>query len=129
MTDTNPYHVRLAGEIAREIDQLAVHLSQSAPHEAAQIIATVFDPDDGVLARMTTLLAAASHYAKDRTENRVFPPEVWLALGRAANELHDVGLDLDGYADTFRQLARRTAAGSTAPLPKPADGSAPGRGR
>ncbi|WP_406401900.1 hypothetical protein [Streptomyces uncialis] len=129
MTDTTPYHARLAGEIARQIDQLAGHLVQAPPREAAQIIATVLDPDGGVLGRITTLLATASHYAKDRTENRVFPPEVWLALGRAANELHDVGLDLDAYADTFRQLARRTAAGGTAPPPKPADGSAPGRGR
>ncbi|MFI1013115.1 hypothetical protein [Streptomyces sp. NPDC020965] len=128
MTDST-YHIRLAGEIARHIDQLAGHLAQAQPTEAAQIIGAVLDPDDGVLARITTLVATASHYAKDHTENRVFPPGVWLALGRAANELHDVGLDLDEHADTFRQLARRTADGSTASPPKPATGPPPGRGR
>ncbi|MFD9715788.1 hypothetical protein [Streptomyces sp. NPDC059076] len=129
MTDTTPYPVRLAGEIARQIDQLAEHLSQAPGPEAVQIIATVLNPDDGILGRITTLLATASHYAKDRTENRGFPPEVWLALGRAANELHDIGLDLDEYTDTLQQLARRTAGASTALPPKPADGPAPGRGR
>lgn len=129
MTDTTPYHARLAGEIARQIDQLAGHLVQAPPREAAQIIATVLDPDGGVLGRITTLLATASHYAKDRTENRVFPPEVWLALGRAANELHDVGLDLDAYADTFRQLARRTAALRHSPAPEARRRVCSGRGR
>ncbi|MGW6454407.1 hypothetical protein ACWF94_00525 [Streptomyces sp. NPDC055078] len=128
MTDS-PYHVRLAGEVARQIDQLAAHLSQAPPGEAVQIIATVLDPDEGVLGRITTLVATASHYAKDRAESGVFPSEVWLALGRAANELHDVGLDLDEHTDALRQVARRPAPDSTAMPPKPPSSQPPGRGR
>ncbi|GAA2254920.1 hypothetical protein GCM10010232_50200 [Streptomyces amakusaensis] len=113
MTDRTPGPVRLAGDIARQIDQLAEQLIQAPPPLAAQIIATVLNPDEGILGRFTTLVATGSHFAKDHAENGLLPPEVWLALGRAANELHDIGLDLDDHTDTLRQLARPASPGTT----------------
>ncbi|MFI6289327.1 hypothetical protein ACIBCM_32060 [Streptomyces sp. NPDC051018] len=120
MTDTTPGPVRLAGDIARRIDQLAEQLLQAPPPLAAQIIATVLDPENGVLSRVTTLVATGSHFAKNHAENGLLPPEVWLALGRAANELHDIGLDLDEHTDTLRELARPAPPGATPSVAKPA---------
>ncbi|MFI1890218.1 hypothetical protein [Streptomyces jumonjinensis] len=119
MTDTTPGPVRLAGDIARQIDQLAEQLIQAPPPLAAQIIATVLDPEEGVLGRVTTLVATGSHFAKGHAENGLLPPEVWLALGRATNELHDIGLDLDEHTDTLRQLARPVPPGTTPTVTKP----------
>ncbi|MGW1974223.1 hypothetical protein [Streptomyces sp. NPDC001889] len=129
MTDTTPDRVRLAGEVARQIDQLAQHLTQVPIHEAVQIIATVLDPDDGALVRITTLVAAGSHYAESRAKSGDLPPEVWLELGLAANRLHDVALDIEEHTATLRQLAQRPTARGTALPPRAADGPAPGRGR
>jgi predicted transcriptional regulator len=119
MTDPTPTPVRLAGDIARQLDQLAGQLTQAPPALAAQIIATVLDPEEGVLGRFTTLVATGSHFAKDHAENGLLPPEVWLALGRAANELHDIGLDLDEHTDTLRQLTRPVSPGTAPPVAKP----------
>ncbi|MGW4200337.1 hypothetical protein [Streptomyces sp. NPDC004726] len=118
MTDTIPGPVRLAGDIARQIDQLAEQLLQ-APPLAAQIIATVLDPEEGVLGRFTTLVATGSHFAKGHAEHGLLPPEVWLALGRTANELHDIGMDLDEHTDTLRELARPASPGTTPSVAKP----------
>ncbi|MFF3556141.1 hypothetical protein ACFYXL_22365 [Streptomyces tsukubensis] len=120
MTDPTPDALQLAGDIARRIDQLAEHLTAAPPPLAAQIIATVLDPEDGVLGRFTTLVATGSHFAKSHAEHGLLPPEVWLALGRAANELHDIGLDLDEHTDTLRELARPTSPGTTPSVAKPA---------
>ncbi|MFF0448015.1 hypothetical protein ACFYT4_16670 [Streptomyces sp. NPDC004609] len=118
MTDTTSGPVRLAGDIAHQIDQLAEQLLQAPPPLAAQIIATVLDPENGVLSRFTTLVATGSHFAKGHAENGLLPPEVWLALGRAANELHDIGLDLDEHTDTLRELARPAPPGATPSVAK-----------
>ncbi|MGW5679700.1 hypothetical protein ACWEV4_32270 [Streptomyces sp. NPDC003860] len=120
MPDPTPYPIRLAGEIARQIDQLAEQLIQAPPPLAAQIIAAVLDPEDGVLGRFTTLVATGSHFAKDHAEHGLLPAEVWLALGRAANELHDIGLDVDEHTETLRQLARPATPGTRPAAAKPA---------
>ncbi|AJC55077.1 hypothetical protein [Streptomyces sp. 769] len=118
MTDLAPHPTRLAENIARQLGQLTEHLSQAPPHQAAQILGHVLDCDEGILGRVTTLMATGSFFAKDHCERGVLPPEVWLAVGRAANELHDIGLDLDEHADTLRQLATPPAPTSTT-TPKP----------
>lgn len=118
MTDPTPSSVRLANHIARQLSQLTQLLSQSPPREAAQILGTVLDYDKGILGRVTELLATGSYYAQDRFPRSNLRPEVSLALGRAANDLDDVGLDLDEHIDSIKQLAKPSGtAGGPAPKP------------
>ncbi|MEU5162288.1 hypothetical protein AB0G74_22155 [Streptomyces sp. NPDC020875] len=112
--------VRLAGDIARRIDQLAEHLIAAPPPLSAQVIATVLDSEEGILGRFTTLVATGSHFAQEHAEAGELAPEVWLALGRAANELYGIGIDLDEHTDTLRELARPAPPGTVPPLARPA---------
>ncbi|MER5851308.1 hypothetical protein ABT126_30875 [Streptomyces sp. NPDC002012] len=96
-----PYADYLADSIARQLTQLADHLTELPADQAPLLLGRVLDPEDGVLGRFTGLLVAGSAFAKDRAERGALPPEVWLALGRAANELHDIGLDLDEHTETL----------------------------
>lgn len=120
MSNLVPYPVRLADEITRQLGQLADHLSQLPPPQAAQVIARVLDPDAGVLGGITHLVATSSVVAKDQAERGALPAEVWLALGRASNKLHDVALDLDEHKDTLQHVGTQpatTAAKPPAPAP------------
>ncbi|MFE6166027.1 hypothetical protein ACFQ7F_44830 [Streptomyces sp. NPDC056486] len=120
MTHPTPYPVRLADEITRQLGQLADHLSQLPPPQAAQVIARVLDPDSGVLGGVTHLVATSSMFAKDQAERGALPAEVWLALGRASNELHDITLALDDHQDTLKRVGTQpatTAAKPPAPAP------------
>jgi hypothetical protein len=59
-------------------------------------------------------------FAKDQAERGALPAEVWLALGRASNELHDITLDLDEHQDTLKRVGAQpatTAAKPPAPAP------------
>lgn len=125
MTDTTCYPARLAGDIAGLLDTLNDHLIQATPQEAAQILAKVLDGEDGVLGRMTGLMVTGSHFAKDLSARDLLPTEVWLALGRAANELHDIGLDIDEHTDTIAALATPPPRVGTT-VPKPAASGTPG---
>lgn len=116
MTGPTPQAVHLARHIAQQIDLLNEHLSAAPPRQAAQILGQVLDPEDGVLGRLTTLVATGSHFAKHHATAGALPPEVWLALGRAANEMSDIGLDLDEHADALQQLARPPAPATTRPV-------------
>lgn len=127
MTFTTCYPARLADDIAGLLDTLNEHLIQATPQDAAQILATVLDGEDGVLGRMTGLMVTGAHFAKDLSMRDLLPPEVWLALGRAANELHDIGLDIDEHTDTISALAT-PPPDATVTVPKPAV-SATGVGR
>ncbi|MFF5728105.1 hypothetical protein [[Kitasatospora] papulosa] len=120
MSHPAPYPVELADDITRRLGQLADQLSQLPPHQAAQVIARILDPDAGVLGAITHLVTTGSVFAKDQAERGLLPPEVWLALGRASNELHDITLDLDEHQDTLRQVGTQpstTAAKPPAPAP------------
>ncbi|MFJ2876517.1 hypothetical protein [Streptomyces sp. NPDC087298] len=110
-----PYADYLADSIARQLTQLADHLSQLPANQVPPVLGRVLNPEDGVLGRFTGLLVAGSVFAKDRAERGALPPEVWLALGRAANELHDIGLDLDEHIESF--------TAGTPPVAKPAAAS------
>ncbi|MFD3589777.1 hypothetical protein [Streptomyces sp. NPDC058683] len=110
MSHPAPYPVRLADEITRQLGQLADHLSQLPPPQAAQVIARVLDPDNGVLGGVTHLVATGSMFAKNQAELGALPAEVWLALGRASNELGDISLDLDEHKDTLRRAGTQPAA-------------------
>ncbi|MFE9912567.1 hypothetical protein [Streptomyces clavifer] len=120
MSHPAPYPVELADDITRRLGQLADHLSQLPPPQAAQVIARILDPDAGVLGGITHLVTTGSVFAKDQAERGLLPPEVWLALGRASNELHDITLDLDEHQATLRQVGTQpstTAAKPPAPAP------------
>ncbi|GGS92797.1 hypothetical protein [Streptomyces chromofuscus] len=115
MPHPTPYPVRLADEITRQLGQLADQLSQLPASEATQVIARVLDPAGGVLGGFTHLVATGSVFAKNQAERGVLPAEVWLALGRAANELDSLGFDLDEHADTLKQFSARPAATAAKP--------------
>ncbi|MFC9131391.1 hypothetical protein ACFT4A_31760 [Streptomyces sp. NPDC057099] len=119
MTHPAPDPVRLADEITRQLGQLTDHLSQLSPPQAAQVIARILDPDNGVLGGITHLVATGSVFAKDQAEQGVLPAEVWLALGRASNELHDITLDLDEHQHTLQRVSTQPAT-TVAKPPAPA---------
>ncbi|MFE9725948.1 hypothetical protein ACFYQ5_20710 [Streptomyces sp. NPDC005794] len=120
MSHPAPCPVELADDITRRLGQLADHLSQLPPPQAAQVIARILDPDAGVLGGITHLVITGSVFAKDQAERGLLPPEVWLALGRASNELHDISLDLDEHQDTLRQVGTRpSATAAKPPVPAP----------
>ncbi|WP_432141054.1 hypothetical protein [Streptomyces sp. bgisy084] len=110
MPDPTPYAATLAEDIAHGIDQMAEHLAQAPPRKAAKILGKLLDAHEGVLGRMTRLVAIGSQIAQHRAQDGTLPPEVALALGRAANELNDIALDLDEHADDIRRLANPPTA-------------------
>ncbi|WP_216588009.1 hypothetical protein [Streptomyces brasiliscabiei] len=112
MTDSNLPSVQLADAIAVQLGQLRRHLALAPPHEAAQILAHVLDYDTGLLGEVTELVSIGSRFARVNSERGVLPPEVWLALGRAANELNSVGVDLNEHTGTIKQVAAPTPPSS-----------------
>ncbi|MFD9841052.1 hypothetical protein [[Kitasatospora] papulosa] len=112
MTDSNLPSVQLAEAIAGQLGQLRRLLALAPPHEAAQTLAGVLDYDTGILGEVTQLVETGSRFAKVHSEHGVLPPEVWLALGRAANELDSVGDDLAEHTGTIKQVAKPTAPSS-----------------
>ncbi|HEX5541753.1 MAG TPA: hypothetical protein VFX60_09345 [Micromonospora sp.] len=119
MPHPTPHPVRLADEITRRLGQLTDHLARLPPHEATHVIARVLDPDAGVLGGVTGLVTTSSRFAKVQAERGALPAEVWLALGRAANELDAMGGDLDEHRETLRRVSRQTATSMSKP-PSPA---------
>ncbi|MFE7889301.1 hypothetical protein [Streptomyces sp. NPDC057412] len=112
MTDSNLPSVQLADAITAQLGQLRRHLALAPPHEAAQILANVLDYDTGLLGEVTELVETGSRFAKVHSERGILPPEVWLALGRAANELNSVGADLNEHTGTIKQVAAPTPPSS-----------------
>ncbi|WP_371679658.1 hypothetical protein [Streptomyces sp. NBC_01276] len=104
----------LTRHIAQQIALLNEHLATAPPRQAARTLSQVLDHEDGILGQLTNLMVTGSRFAQDRATAGVLPPEAWLALGRAANELHDIGLDLNDHAEDLRRLAQAPA---TTPLP------------
>ncbi|APE26495.1 hypothetical protein DEJ43_28175 [Streptomyces venezuelae ATCC 10712] len=102
--------------MAARLDHLNEYLTRpGTPPDTVAVLADVFDPEHGALGAFTTLAATASRFAQQQATQGLLPPEVWLALGRAANELNDIGLDLDEHLDTL--AAARTP--STTPVKPP----------
>ncbi|XVV38382.1 hypothetical protein ACQPXT_34555 [Streptomyces sp. CA-100214] len=120
MSHPVPEPVKLADDVTRQLGQLADHLSRLPAPQAAQVIARVLDPEAGVLGGVTHLVITGSHFAKGEAERGVLPAEVWLALGRAANELHDIGLDLDEHQGLLKDLGARPATTAAAKPVAPA---------
>ncbi len=119
MSHSTPDPIALADDITSQLGRLADQLAQLPPSQATRVIARVLDPDNGVFGGITHLIITGSRFAKDQAEQGTLPAQVWLALGRAANELNDIGLDLDEHHDTLRRLANQPAP-ATAKPPAPA---------
>ncbi|MGW2046198.1 hypothetical protein ACWCPF_13585 [Streptomyces sp. NPDC001858] len=119
MTHPAPDPVRLAGDITRRLGQLTDDLSRLPPPQAAQVIARVLDPGTGVLGGITHLVATGSLFAKDQAERGALPAQVWLALGRASNELRDITLDLAEHKDALLQVGAPSTAAARPPAPAP----------
>jgi hypothetical protein len=65
-------------------------------------------------------VGTSSVFAKNQAERGVLPAEVWLALGRAANELDAIGGALDEHRETLRHVSTQPAAtAATPPVPAP----------
>ncbi|MET9871326.1 hypothetical protein ABZZ16_35325, partial [Streptomyces sp. NPDC006386] len=64
----------------------------------------------------THLVATGSVFAKDQAERGALPAEVWLALGRASNELGDITLDLDEHKDALQRVGAPPATTAAKPL-------------
>ncbi|MGW6742852.1 hypothetical protein ACWGDX_19370 [Streptomyces sp. NPDC055025] len=129
MPDPTPYAVLLADDIARRLGHLAEHLSQASPQQAAQILGNVIEANEGVLGQVTALLVTGSRLAQHHARAGSLPPEIGLALGRAANKLHDIALDLDEHADDIERLAEPPAAASAEAARPAAPGIVGGRRR
>lgn len=107
----------LARQTSQQIALLNKHLTVAPPQEAALILGQVLDPDEGILGSLTALVATGSRFAQDRASAGLLPPEVWLALGRAANELNDIALDLDNHAEEIQRLTRQQPSATVPPVP------------
>ncbi|MEU6227505.1 hypothetical protein [Streptomyces sp. NPDC047042] len=120
MTHPTVNPVQLADEITRQLGRLTDHLTQLPPDEATSVIAHILDPDDGVLGGITGLVTGGSRFAKTQAEHGRLPAEVWLALGRAANELNDIGHDLDEHRATLHHVSQpATTTAAKPPVPAP----------
>jgi hypothetical protein len=118
----------LAHRVARGIDELADWLATAPPGQAAQIMHRVLDADEGILGRLSFLLATSSHYAKERAGPQT--ADLWQELGRASNRLSDLALDLDGHAQQFAELTNPlTPVPPRPPAPPSPARPAPRRGR
>ncbi|GLV88757.1 hypothetical protein Slala04_02110 [Streptomyces lavendulae subsp. lavendulae] len=115
MTDPTPDPVLLARHIAQQISRLTDHLAVAPPRQAAQMLGHVLAPD-GVLDRMTGLVAAGSRFAKDRATSGALPPEVWLALGRASNDLDAICGDLAEHTEDINRLTQTPATATARPV-------------
>ncbi|MEV7955292.1 hypothetical protein [Streptomyces sp. NPDC088141] len=122
MPGPTPYATHLAVAAARQIGQLSEYLSQATRQEAAQILERILAADEGVLDRVTTLMATGSHVTKNHAKAGICRPEVPLALARAANTLHDVSLDLEHDIHQLAGPAKNVQA-------PPRGSAAPGRSR
>ncbi|WP_405421522.1 hypothetical protein [Streptomyces erythrochromogenes] len=104
--------------LAQQISALAEHLATAPQPQAAQTLAQVLERD-GLLDAVTGLISVGSRFAQDRATAGVLPAEVWLALGRATNELDDIGVDLDEHGETLRRLSQAPAATRVPPVASP----------
>ncbi|CAM5570270.1 hypothetical protein [Streptomyces aurantiogriseus] len=115
------YADSLTDSIGRQLSDLTEYLAQPglSPEATMRALARVLDPEEGILGRFTGLMATGSVFAKTQAEHGALPAEVWLALGRAANELHDIGLDLDEHAGALTELSTRPTTTAKPPTAAP----------
>ncbi|MFI1652753.1 hypothetical protein ACH4XT_38290 [Streptomyces avidinii] len=108
----------LVRQITQEISRLTAHLASAEPADAAQVLAHVLAPE-GILDKVTGLMAAGSRFAQANATVGALPAEVWLALGRASNELDAVSGDLAEHTEDLHRLARPLAVPGNPPVASP----------
>ncbi|WSQ12897.1 hypothetical protein OG604_36865 [Streptomyces sp. NBC_01231] len=111
-TRQTTYADYLTDSISRQLSDLTEHVAQPglAPEATTRALARILDPEEGPLARFAALMATSSAFAKKQAERGALPAEVWLALGRATNELAAIEGNLDEHADTLKHLSTRPTA-------------------
>lgn len=125
MPSTRPlphtYGDYLADSIVSRLTELAKYLTlqSPSPEVTARVLARVLDPEDGVLGSFTGLMAAGSRFAQNQAERGLLPAEVWLALGRADNELAGIGVDLEEHTELLTSLRVPPAGDSTSAAKPP----------
>ncbi|MEU8495228.1 hypothetical protein AB0940_01000 [Streptomyces sp. NPDC006656] len=110
-----PPATTLTDSITRQLDLLSAQLSQAGPQQAAQILQQVLDSENGILGRLTSLVVTGTYVTKHHAQTGTFPAEMWLALGRTANTLHDLALDLDEHQEVFEEIAARRSLTTSSP--------------
>ncbi|MEU4347028.1 hypothetical protein [Streptomyces sp. NPDC023838] len=115
MTNQFNFAADLAKDIAFRLRVLDECLTEATPLQASEILSEVLDIDNGLLTGVTHLVETGSRFAQSQPHRGMLPPMVWLAMGRAANELHSVGMDLDEHADAIKQLGTPPSTASTLP--------------
>lgn len=111
----NPHTNMLANQVTLRIRQLSRALEQLPADQALKVIARILHPDDGAMGSFTQLVETGARITRDPAERGVLPPEVCLALGQAANELHSIGLDLDEHKDTLARAGAPAGTSATRP--------------
>ncbi|MFF5438871.1 hypothetical protein [Streptomyces achromogenes] len=111
----NPRIIVLADRIALWMRQMSRLLDQLPADQALNAVSRVLHPDDSLLVGFTSLVETGARIAREQAERGELPPEVCLALGRAANELHSIGLDLDEHKDTLARAGAPAGAAKGRP--------------
>ncbi|MFF7438969.1 hypothetical protein [Streptomyces sp. NPDC008122] len=100
----------LLDAITQYLDELAGRLRRADAQQAAQILARVVDLEDGVLRKVADLVSDGSRATRNHAADGVFPPEAWLAFGRAGNSLANLSGDLDQHLGDFERIGEQTPA-------------------
>ncbi|MEV6807778.1 hypothetical protein [Streptomyces sp. NPDC051132] len=110
----NPRVIVLADQVALWMRQVSRLLDQLPADQALNVVARILHPDDSLLGSFTHLVETGARVARGQAERGALPAEVCLALGRAANELHSISLDLAEHQET---LARMASPGTAEAIP------------
>lgn len=116
MTRPVPNPVHLAEDISTHLHALSEYVDQGAPPEAvARVLGSVLDGHDGILGRLTAFVENGSRATRKLAEEGSLRPDTWLALGRAANDLVQLCVELEDHTADFKRLGTPQAAATSVP--------------
>ncbi|GAA3903949.1 hypothetical protein GCM10022244_12650 [Streptomyces gulbargensis] len=105
----------LCTSITQHLDQLTARLRRADAQQAAQILARAVDMERGILSKVHDLVSAGSRASRNHAADGSFPAEAWLALGRAANTLANLTIDLEQHQEVFEKIGKQPPAPASAP--------------
>lgn len=105
----------LCTSITQHLDELTARLRRADAQQAAQILARAVDMERGILSKVHDLISAGSRASRNHAADGSFPAEAWLALGRAANTLANLTIDLEQHQEVFEKIGKQPPAPATAP--------------